>query len=154
MTELLGLLDSNVVIASVAQAHEHHEHSNALFGAFPRGSFAVALHSYSEAYSTLTRLNVAALFKWEAPAALAALDSVAAQCTLVGMTAAQGLEAMREFARAGGVGPRLFDKLIGETAVHNGIGTIITCNVGHFESLFPNLEVLDPKQFMKARVPD
>lgn len=151
MSSLLALLDSNVIIASVAEAHEHHEASIALFSSFPANSFAVAAHSYSEAYSILTRKAQASPFRWTAGDAIAALESVAARCVLVGITHAQTFDAIRDFAAGGGLGPRLYDRLIGEVAVMNGIGCVITWNSSHMASLFPSLEVLTPGQFAKAR---
>lgn len=151
MTSLLGLIDSNVVIASVAEAHEHHDASIALFSSFPVNSFAVAAHSYSEAYSVLTKRAQTSSFRWTAADAIAALESVAARCVLVGITHAQTFDAIRDFAAGGRLGPRLYDRLIGEAAVMNGIGCVITWNSSHMASLFPSLEVLNPGQFAKAR---
>ena len=151
MATLLGLIDSNVVIASVVEAQEHHDASIALFSTFPVNSFAVAAHSYSEAYSILTSKAQSSPFRWIAGDAIAALESVAARCVLVGITHAQTFDAIRDFAAGGGVGPRLYDKLIGEAAVMNGIDCVVTWNSSHMGSLFPKLEVLTPSQFAKAR---
>lgn len=149
----IALLDSNVVIASVAAGHEHHPPSAALLNDFAPRSFAVAAHSYSEAYSQLTRRSPRALFQFDPAEAVAALESVAAQCILVGLTHGQTFDAIRVFASAGGIGPRLYDKLIGEIAVINGIGSIVTWNVSHFTSIFPHSAILNPFQFASARRP-
>lgn len=154
MPSPLALLDSNVVLASVAEAHQHHQASNALFRDFPAQSFAVAAHSYSEAYANLTREAPTSVFHWPAEDAIAALESVAARCALVGLTHAQTFDAIREFASEGGIGPRLYDKLIGQAAVLNGLKTIVTWNLSHMRTLFPSLDVLDPVTFagrQKAR---
>jgi predicted nucleic acid-binding protein len=143
----LALLDSNVIIASLAEAHEHHEASIALFSLFPDQSFAVAAHSYSEAYSILTRKAQSSPFKWTAADAIAALESVAMRCSLVGLTHGQTFDAIRDFAADGGIGSRLYDKLIGEAAVHNGLSSIITWNASHMGSLFPSLDVVNPIEF-------
>ena len=50
-----ALLDSNVLIAMLVEAHEHHEPSLALLASEGDTQFAVAAHTYAEAYSTLTR---------------------------------------------------------------------------------------------------
>ena len=55
MTTPAALLDSNVIIACLVEAHEHHAASFALFTECNPGSFAVAAHSFAEAYATLTR---------------------------------------------------------------------------------------------------
>lgn len=149
MSKPRALLDSNVIIASVAEAHEHHESSIKLFGLTPIQTFAVASHSYSEAYSILTRKAQSSPFKWSSVDALAALESVAARCVLVGLTHAQTFDAIREFAGDGGMGPRLYDKLIGQTAVVNGLSAIVTWNVGYMSSLFPSIDVFDPASFVK-----
>lgn len=147
MTKPLVLLDSNVVLASVAEVHQHHAPSNALFRDFPAQSFAVAAHSYSEVYANLTRKPPTSPFHWSSEDAIAALESVAARCALVGLTHGQTFDAIREFASEGGIGPRLYDKLIGHTAVLNGLPTIITWNLSHMSSLFPALEVVDPESY-------
>jgi predicted nucleic acid-binding protein len=142
-----ALLDSNVVIAAVAEAHEHHQSSNALVGSAAIGSLAVAAHSYSEAYSILTRRAASSPFKWPATDAITALESVAMRCSLVGLTHGQTFEAIRDFAAGGGVGPRLYDKLIGDAAVHNQIPIIVSWNSAHFKSLFPVLTIVTPVTF-------
>lgn len=151
MSDPLALLDSNVVIAAVVAAHQHHAPSAALLNDFAPRTFAVAAHSYSEAYSGLTRRSRGALFEFDPGDALAALESVAAQCVLVGLTHGQTFEAIRDFASGGGIGPRLYDKLIGDAAVAGGLKCVVTWNVSHFASLFPQLEVVDPVQFADTR---
>lgn len=149
MTRPRALLDSNVIIASVAEAHEHHEPSIALFGLVPAQGFAVASHSYSEAYAVLTRKAPSSPFRWSPADAIAALESVAARCVLIGLTHAQTFDAIREFASDGGIGARLYDKLIGQTALMNGLPAIVTWNVSHMSNLFPGLDVFDPVSFAK-----
>jgi predicted nucleic acid-binding protein len=149
----LALLDSNVVIASVAEAHEHHEASISLFLDRPNHSFAVAAHSYSEAYSILTRRSQSSPFRWPAADAIAALESVAAKCVLVGLTHAQTFDAVKSFAAEGGVGPRLYDRLIGEAALLNGLECIVTWNTSHMSSLFSKIRVLDPIEFRDFQAP-
>jgi predicted nucleic acid-binding protein len=109
-----ALLDSNVLIAALAESHEHHVASLALLLVERRAEFAVAAHSYAEVYSTLTRQSDHAPFRYSPEKAWAALESVRAVTALVGLTAAQSFDATRDFARIGGVGARLYDKLIGE----------------------------------------
>ncbi len=147
----LALLDSNVIIASVAEAHEHHEPSITLFVDRPAHSFAVASHSYAEAYSILTRRSQSSIFRWPASDAIAALESVAAKCVLVGLTHAQTFDAIKTFAAEGGIGPRLYDKLIGEAAMLNGVDCIVTWNRSDMSSLFPDVRVLDPTEFCQSQ---
>ncbi len=145
-----ALLDSNVLIAALAEGHEHHVASLALLLAEKRAEFAVAAHSFAEVYSTLTRQGDHSPFRYSPEKAWAALESVRAETALVGMTAAQTFDATRDFARDGGIGARLYDKLIGEVAVAHEIPVIVTWNIGHMRSLFPALTVTTPKDFLRA----
>jgi predicted nucleic acid-binding protein len=145
-----ALLDTNVIIGALAEAHEHHAPSLALFTGEGAPRLAVAAHSYAEAYATLTRRGERAPFRFTAEEAWAALESVAAVTALVGLTPAQGFAAVRAFAQAGGIGARLYDRLIGEAAVAHDLPAIITWNVGHMRSLFPSLEIVTPLDFPKT----
>jgi predicted nucleic acid-binding protein len=144
-----GLLDSNVIIALLAEAHEHHASSIALFLDAADVRFAVAAHSYAEAYSTLTRRGGPAPFGFAPQEAWAALESMRAATDLAGLTPAQTFEAVRRYAADGGIGPRLYDRLIGEAALAHGLPRIITWNVVHMRGLFPNLEVVTPTDLIE-----
>lgn len=137
----------------LAEAHEHHQASLALVLGDQRPSFTVCAHSYAEAYSTLTRRGEHAPFRFTAEEAWAALESVRAITALVGLTPAQTFDTIRNYARTGGVGARLYDRLIGEAAVAHDIKTIVTWNVGHMRGLFPPLAVLTPKVFLETTSP-
>ena len=145
-----ALLDSNVIIAALAEAHEHHEASTALFSRGRNDQLAVAAHSYAEAFGVLTRKGGNAPFAFGPQDAWSALESIRAMTTLVGLTPAQTFDAVRAYARTGGIGARLYDKLIGEAAVMNAIPTIVTWNRRHMRSLFPDFEVLTPAEFSPA----
>lgn len=71
---------------------------------------------------------------------------------LVGLTAAQTFDAVRLYAQSGGVGARLYDRLIGQVAVVHGITTIVTWNTAHMRGLFPELIVGSPADFSAASV--
>lgn len=143
-----ALIDSNVLIAILAEAHEHHGPSLDLLVDGPDAQFAIAAHSYAEAYNTLTRQGARAPFQFTPEEAWAALESVRAVTSLVGLTAPQTFDAIRSYAQTGGIGARLYDRLIGETAVSNAIPRIVTWNVGHMRSLFPDLTVTTPNDFV------
>lgn len=135
------------MVAILAEAHEHHTASLALLAEPLRRRFAVSAHSYAEAYSTLTRSGGRAPFGFSSTEAWAALASLRAISGLIGLTAAQTFEATGVYAASGGIGPRLYDALIGGAAVVHGIPRILTWNVGHMRGLFPSLEVLTPADF-------
>lgn len=113
-------------------------------------SFAVAAHSYAEAFCTLTHRGEHAPFRFTSAEAWAALESVRAITALVGLTAAQTLDAVRDYARTGGTGARLYDRLIGEAALVQAIPVLITWNVSHMRGLFPRLTVCTPKDYAQA----
>jgi predicted nucleic acid-binding protein len=145
-----ALIDSNVLIAMLAEAHEHHGPSLSLLIDGRASQFAVAAHSYAEAYNTLTRRGERAPFQFTPEEAWAALESVRAATSLIGLTAPQTFDAIRSYAHGGGIGARLYDRLIGETAVTRAIPQIVTWNVGHMRSLFPKLTITTPKDFIVA----
>ena len=145
-----ALLDSNVLIAMLVEAHEHHAPSLALLAERSDRHFAVAAHSHAETYSTLTRRGDHAPFRFSAEEAWAALESVRAVTSLVGLTAPQTFDAIRGFSCAGGIGARLYDRLIGETAVIHGIPAIVTWNAGHMRDLFPALRVATPGEYLQG----
>ena len=135
----VALLDSNVVVAMTVWEHPHHAASAVLATDMPNSRFAVAAHSYAEAYNTLARQGDRAPYRFAAADAMAALYNLRSITDLVGLTPAQSFEGVRAYARAGGIGARLYDAWIGEVAVAQGIATIVTWNTGHMRGLFPNL---------------
>ena len=144
-----ALLDSNVIVAALARAHEHHAPSFALL-ADQETRFVVAAHSYAEAYVTLTRLGEHSPFRFTAEEAWAALESVAAVTDLIGLTPAQSFATIRAFSQENGVGARLYDRLIGEAAIAHDLSAIVTWNVGHMRSLFPSLDIITPLEFVRG----
>jgi predicted nucleic acid-binding protein len=143
-----ALVDSNVVVAALVEAHVHHPASLALFANHVPGTCAITAHSYAEAYATLTRRGDHAPFRLSANEAWAALESLAAITSLIGLTPAQTFDTVRDYAQGKGIGARLYDRLIGEAAVMNGLPTLITWNTGHMGGLFPQLTVVTPDAFV------
>ena len=143
-----ALLDTNVLIAAVASEHEHHDRSRRLIALAPRVEFAIAAHAFAEAYNTLTRGGPRGPFRFTPGDAIGVLESIRGKTLLLGATANQTFDGVRRYAFAGGIGPRLYDKLIGDVAALNGISRIITWNVRHMRELFSTLTVEDPSEFM------
>lgn len=146
-----ALLDTNVILASLDFDHEHHGPSSALLRTSGPDRFAVPAHTLAEAYSTLTRGGGSGPFNWSPAEAVAALDNIRSITVLLGLTAAQTFDAVRDYASAGGVGPRLCDKLIGQVAVAHGIKAIVSWNVRHMRGLFPELDVRTPSEWSAAK---
>lgn len=144
MADRLVLVDTNVIVAALAEAHEHHAPSLALFAAEPPFAIAVASHSYAEAFTTLTRRGEHAPFRWPPGEAWAALESVAAATRLVGLSPAQTFAAVRDFAGAGHIGARVYDHLIARAAHAVGAQILVTWNVAHFRGLIDGLNVRTP----------
>jgi hypothetical protein len=142
-----ALVDSNVIIAALAGDHEHHDASADLFREERSYVLGVAAHSFAEAYSTLTRRGASAPFRFTAEEAWAALESVRAATQLIGLTPAQTFETVRSYAADGGIGARLYDRMIGEAAIVHAIPTIITWNVGLMRGLFPTVQVDTPRAY-------
>ncbi|WP_161942145.1 PIN domain-containing protein [Sphingobium sp. 22B] len=145
-----ALIDGNVIIAALAGDHEHHASSADLFDAGRGHVLGVAAHSYAEVYSTLTRRGTHAPFRFTAEEAWAALESVRTVTHLIGLTPAQTFDTVRSYAADGGIGARLYDRMIGQTAVVHGVPTIVTWNIGHMRGLFPTLDVRTPRDFPRA----
>ncbi|WP_439576683.1 type II toxin-antitoxin system VapC family toxin [Elioraea sp.] len=151
MSAPAGLLDSTVVIACLAEAHEHHAPSLTLLAEGNPRRYAVGAHSYAEAYATLTRTGPPAPFRFTAAEAWAALQSLRAVTALVGLTPAQGFDVVRAYAATDGIGARLYDVLIGQVAVVHGIPLLITWNTRHRTGLFPALTVASPAELLADR---
>lgn len=142
------LLDSNVIVALVADVHQHHEQTIPLFSPTPSERYVVSAHSVAEAFNTLTRRNPPMQFQWSPATAWTAVENVASVVRLIGLTPAQTLDAVRTYASLGGVGAPVYDYLVGQAAVLNDISTIITWNAPHFRSLFPRLRIETPTEFL------
>jgi predicted nucleic acid-binding protein len=151
LTVLVALLHSNVIIAVVAEAHEHHTASLALVTEGDAVSYAISAHSYAEVYSALTRRGKHAPFRFTADQAWAALESLRAITRLVGLTPSQIFDTVRAFADKGGIGARLYDALIGQAAIAHNIPCIVTWNIRHMSGLFPQLAILTPRSFLARR---
>jgi predicted nucleic acid-binding protein len=148
LTNFAALLDSNVVIAILAEEHEHHAASLALVTEGDAVAYAISAHSYAETYNTLTRRGDRAPFCFTAAEAWAALESLRAITRLVGLTPSQTFSVVRAFANAGRIGSRLYDALIGEVAIVHDIPCIVTWNTRHMRALFPSVDVETPHGFL------
>lgn len=142
------LIDSNVLIAGLAAPHLHHIETADWLELVAFSACAVAAHSIAEAFSNLTRHGAGGL-GFPPDLALAGINDLIADMTSLSLTAAQTLGAIEEYGRSGGIGPRLYDKLIGQVALIHNIPLIITWNVKHMAPLFPLLKVVTPTQFIK-----
>lgn len=145
-----ALLDTNVIVAAADKDHAHHPHTIGFFDGSRSGRFAVAAHSFAEAFTTLSRRGASAVYRWPPTSVAQALDAARAATVLIGLTPAQTYDAMRSYAVGGGIGARVNDYLIGQAAVMHGVPAIVSLNVGHMRSLFPALDVRTPAEWHAA----
>jgi len=136
-----------VLVAALVNTHLHHVSSMTLIDRSKDQSLAVAAHSYAEAYAVLTR-RAPAPYQFRSSQAWQALESVAAITKLVGLSPAQTVATIREFATDGNTGPMIYDKLIGAAASYAGITQIVTWNVKHLAILFPHFDVVTPETLL------
>lgn len=137
------LIDSNVLVAASVGEHPHHPSSNLFLGT-ARDRLLVAAHSFSETYTNLTRPHPG--YHVQPTVAMAQIDTMAKFVRTVQLDPGATLAAMRRFTMLGGVGPRLYDYLIGATGEAFGADTIVTWNVRHFVPLFPHLRIVTPAE--------
>lgn len=140
----MNFVDSNVWIAALVAEHVHNAAARRFLRGSPASSLATAAHCLSEAYSQLTRAS--GPFCFDPRDAAEQVQLVAANVTVHSLSAAQTRDAIQRFAATRGIGPRLYDYLIGATAVAHGADTVVTWNVRHFAPLFPHLRVVTPAE--------
>lgn len=141
------LVDSNVLVAAIAEEHQHNVASIRFLSSTDRLRLLIAAHSLSETYSTLTRNS--GPFAFDPVLAQQAVADLHRHVRVVQFqTAGQTTDVIRRFAMLGGVGPRLYDYLIGATGEAFGADTIVTWNVRHFVPLFPHLRVATPAELV------
>lgn len=138
------LFDTNVIVATLDQLHEHHEWSAAILETTRESDRLLSAHCLAEAFNRLTRGGIGGSFGPNDTAA--ALRDLSIRASVRALDALETLEALSRFAAIGGAGARLYDYLIGHVAVVASAGRIVTWNVRHLRPLFPTLEVLTPKE--------
>jgi predicted nucleic acid-binding protein len=128
-----SFFDTSVLVATSVEAHEHHEHSFALFARADRKTAGCAAHSLAELYATLTRLPGKA--RLSADQALLFLDSVGERLEIVSLDVREYRLAIQHAAAAGIVGGTIYDALIGWCALKARATRIYTWDVADFQRL-------------------
>jgi predicted nucleic acid-binding protein len=144
----LILVDTNVVVAALWAGHPHHAASIPIVGNGAVDTIMIAVHSVSETYATMTRMNRP--FRLSGTAAMAAIAALTATIRVVSLDGAQTLDTIRRFS-AIGYGPRLYDFLIGATGEAHGADTIVTWNTRDFDGLFPAMRIVTPSGLADLR---
>ncbi len=145
-----GLIDSNVLIATATSDHIHNDPSARLLEAAGEQEFATSIHCLSEFYNGTTRTRFNGGGALTPRQALLALTAMEGAMEVLALSIADQRNALTRFGTLGGIGPRIYDFLIGEVALIHGVDTIITWNTRHFVPLFPSLRILTPAQYLET----
>lgn len=137
------LFDTNVIVANMDEAHEHHIWSSVILQQTPAPDILLSAHALSEAFNRLTRGGASGTFRPERTAA--ALRDLGTMASVRALDANETIDAISRFAAMGGTGARLYDYLIGYVAVVERVNRIVTWNIRDMRPLFANLEVITPK---------
>lgn len=144
------LIDSNVLIAAATDDHIHQEPSLALLNSAPDATFATSIHCLSECYNGITRVHSSGGAALAPEQAMSAIAPYTASIEVLTMMIPEHLRALQCFSDLGGVGPRVYDFLIGYVAEIYRIPIIVTWNTRHFVPLFPSLRILTPAQYLET----
>lgn len=144
-----GLIDSNVLIAGLSLEHKHHGPSATFFERMETSEYTTALHCLSEFFSGATRPKSQGGIAWPSKLAALAVERLIRECEILDLSMAQHIAALESFAEAGGVGPNVYDFLIGRVAIVHAIPLIVTWNVKHLAPLFPTLRVATPAELLQ-----
>jgi predicted nucleic acid-binding protein len=142
---LTALVDTNLLVSMAVESHKFHRDTEQLFAATT--DFMIAGHSLAELYNTLTRPSI---YDWPPTQAARFIEQLHNGFTIRTLTVDQYTDGIALFARRGGVGPRVYDFMIGRVAVVHHLDTIVTSNVRDFAHLFPDLTVLTPTQYLET----
>ncbi len=139
------LLDSSILVAAIAEIHPQHKPT---LDAYNEGAAMMVYdHSLLEAYRVLTYPNVdRGGYNFSPAQTVAAVREITVSCTLVSLTATQRLDALTIFAAAGVVSARIYDAMIGHVGILHGARAIMTLNAKNFQSLFPQMKIIDPSR--------
>lgn len=144
-----ALFDSTVLVAELVENHVHHEPSRLALDAGGDDEIVVASHSLAECYNQLTRPRPRG-YAYETGIVARAINDMAGRVDVRTLSLEQTADALRQFAKLGGRGARVYDFLIGQVAVVHEVETIVTWNCTHFAPLFPTLRILTPSQFLET----
>ena len=140
----LYLCDTTCLVAAVSSWHEHHARTLAeIDRRTNRGDeLVLAAHSLAETYSVLTRLP--APRRLRAADALATIEANWRTAPVVHLNGEETWTAIREAARLGASGGRMYDALIARTALKAQAATILTWNVRDFAPFAAQIRVEAP----------
>jgi predicted nucleic acid-binding protein len=132
------LLDTNVLVASVIEQHEHHERAYAVLDRVQSGKDEgfVSAHGLAEVYAVLTKLP--APFRHTPEQALLSVEeNIIKYFKITSLTAGDYIGVIREAALAGVQGGTIYDAVLVKCAAKAEVEKLFTLNVRHFQSVAP-----------------
>jgi predicted nucleic acid-binding protein len=128
-----SFFDTNVLVAAVLESHQHYERSFRLLSAANRSNAFCGTHNLAEVYAILTRYpNENRLTDDQA---LMVIETIQERLTVVALTVAEYVGAIRKLAAIGIVGGALYDGLIAACAIKAKADALYTWNTAHFSRL-------------------
>jgi predicted nucleic acid-binding protein len=138
---LIVAVDTNVIIAAVAQWHEQHDIARRSMNQLrAQHSVLVPHHALMESYSVLTR--VPAGIRLAPRDALHVISELLEALPVIGLFPNDIWPLIRELASRGVFGGRIYDAAMARAAREAGAEAILTFNVRHF--IGEGLQVLSP----------
>lgn len=132
--------DTSVLVAAALQSHPRHEESAGVLPKTGSATAGVAAHSLVEIYSVLIRLPPA--YRMQPEAALAVVEQIQEEMTVVTLTTKEQIEAIRGFAARNLRGGVVYDGMIVECARKAQAKRIYTLNGRHFRMIAPDLAAM------------
>lgn len=138
------LCDTNGLIASVCDWHDHHARTHAEVQRRARAGeeLVLAAHSLAEMYSVLTRMPPP--YRVPGEDALSLIEGNWSDTPTVQLTARDTWDAVRSAQRRGVRGGQMYDALIATTALKAGASVILTWNRRNFEPFAGDIRIESP----------
>ncbi len=129
-------LDTNVLVASVIEQHEHHDRAYAVLDRVHNGKDEgfVSAHGLAEVYAVLTKLP--APFRHTPEQALLSVEeNILKYFKITSLTAVDYTGLIREAALAGVQGGTIYDAVLVKCAAKAEVQKVFTLNVRHFQNV-------------------
>jgi predicted nucleic acid-binding protein len=129
-------LDTNVIVASVVEKHEHHDRAYSVLDRVQSGKDEgfVSAHGLAEVYAVLTKLPPPFRHSPE-QALLSVEENIVKYFKITSLTAADYTGVIREAALAGVQGGTIYDAVLVKCAAKAEVEKLFTLNVRHFQTV-------------------
>jgi len=130
-------LDSSVMIAAFWGDHADHDRSLRVFAELNRQTGSCAMQSVTDVYAAMTALPI---HLPPAPEqALLFVEGISERLTIISLTEAESINAIRDSADRHLAGGHVYDALVMASARKSGADIIYTWDPGHFRRIAPDL---------------